>query len=227
MTRLRSLALAAGLLYLATHVTSVGAAIVYRLGTDGGDVGLVQLGIALEVALALACVGNGVVLLTVLRPYGPVGAAAFAGLRGVEAAIIGAGTLPMIALVQLQTGAIPASTDPALVPTLSWLHEASFLVGQGLVIAVNTLVVSWLLWRSRLVFPGIPLLGAVGGTLVLLSDLGQLFGVVEQSGSVAMILAVPVFAFELWFAGYMLFVGFRPDSPERMIEPARAAALAR
>ncbi|WES64692.1 DUF4386 domain-containing protein [Microbacter sp. GSS18] len=227
MPRLRSLALAAGLLYLVTHVTSVGAAIVYRLGADGGDVALVQLGIALEVALAIACVANGVVLLSVLRPYGPVGAAAFAGLRGLEAAIIGTGTLPMIVLVQLQTGAIPASVDPALEPALSWLHEASFLVGQGLVIAVNTLLVSWLLWRSRLVFPGIPLLGAIGGTLVLLSDLGQLFGIVGQSGGLAMILAVPVFGFELWFAGYMLFVGFRPESPERMIEPARDAAVSR
>lgn len=223
MTRLRSLALAAGLLYLVTHVTSVGAAIVYRLGIEGGG-GVIQVGVALEVTLALACVGNGIVLLAVLRPYAPVGAAAFAGLRGLEAAIIGAGTLPMIALVQLQTGAIAASTDPALEPTLEWLHEASFLVGQGLVIAVNTVILAVALWRSRLVFPGIPILGAIGGTLVVLSDLGQLFGVVEQSGSLAMVLAVPIFAFELWFAGYMLFVGFRPNAPERMVVSTEAAA---
>lgn len=226
MTRRRPLALAAGLLYLVTHLTSVGAAIAYRFGTNGGDAGLIHLGVALELTLALACVGNGVVLLEVLRPYGPVGAASFAGLRGLEAAIIGAGTLPMLALAQLQTGAIPTPTESELAPALEWMHEASFLVGQGLVIAVNTLVLSWMLWRSRLVFPGIAILGAVGGTLVLLSDLGQLFGVVEQSGSLAMILAIPIFAFELWFAGYMLFIGFRPDTTERMLGAAPHTANA-
>jgi hypothetical protein len=217
MPHTRTLALWAGSLYLVTHVTSVAAAFAYTAGIADTSVDLLRLGITLELALAIACVANGTVLLAALRPVGPAAAYTFAGLRTLEAAIIGAGILPMLALVFLLSGAIPGSDlpittspDGAFVASLAGMHAASFLVGQGLVIGVNTLVLSWLLWRSRAVVRGIPLLGAVGATLVLLSDVAQLFGVIEQSNVLVGLAAAPIFAFELWFAGYLLFVGFRP-----------------
>lgn len=218
MPRIRTLALWAGSLYLVTHVTSVAAAFAYAEGIAESSAGLLRTGITLELILAIACVANGTVLLAALRPSGPAAAYTFAGLRTLEGAIIGAGILPMLMLVFVLSGSIPGadvaiapSPDTSIVASLVGMHAASFLVGQGLVIGVNTLVLSWLLWRSRAVVRGIPVLGAVGASLVLVSDLAQLFGIIDQTNVLAGLAAAPIFAFELWFAGYLLFVGFRPS----------------
>lgn len=201
MNRVRIWSLVAGVLYLVTHVSSVAAAVVYR--TDGDHL---RLAIALEVVLALACAANGAVLAAAFWQHARAGAGTVAVLRTVEAATILAGTLPVLALAMMQdTGAVPDATRS----TLMAVHESAFLVGQGLVIAVNTLVIASILWRSRLVYRGIAVLGIVGGALVLVSDIGQLFGTIAEAGAVAAVLAAPVFAFETWFAWYLIVVGFR------------------
>ncbi len=220
MSRMRTYALLAGLLYYCTHITSVAAVVAFGssltdlgwLSGSGSDTA-VRVGILLEVLLALGCVGNGVVLFTALRCYGPALAGGFAALRILEGAVIVAGTLPLLAIVSMRgaTGTATSSFGESLVG----IHDGAFLAGQGLVISVNTLVIAELLRRSQVVPRGIALLGLVGGALVLLSNLAQLFGVIEQSGGVAMVCAVPVFAFEIWFATYLVFRGFRSAAEQQ------------
>ena len=216
MTTTRRYALSAGLLYYVTHVTSVVAVIAYGSVLSSGDLsgsnGRAALtGVVLELTLALACLGTGVLLLPILRPYGPVAAPAFAAMRTMEAAVIAAGTLPVVAAVWLATGYDDGAARPnsALLSTVGALHDAGFLVGQGMIISVNTVVLGWLLWRSGVVFRWIGMLGVVGGVLVLTGNLLQLFGAIPFGGSIAGVLAVPIFAFELWFASYLVFVGAR------------------
>lgn len=187
----------AGILYLVTHATSVLAVAAYGAGA-------LTLGVALELALALGCLGTGVLLLVLLRRHGPVRAMTFGALRGVEAAVIIAGALPMLALAWL--GAEGASSAEAL----TQLHSAAFLLGQGLVISVNTLVLGWLLLDARVVPRALAMLGLAGGAIVLASNLAQLFGVIPLNGTVAGICAMPIFAFELWFAVLLVSRGLRP-----------------
>ncbi len=193
----RLLARVAGVLYLVTHVTSVTAVAAYGAGA-------LTLGVALELALAIGCLGTGVVLFALLRKHGEVRAMTFAGMRGVEAAVIIAGALPMLALAWLgDAGASDAEM-------LTQLHAAAFLLGQGLVISVNTLVLAWLLLDARVVPRALAVLGLAGGALVLASNLAQLFGAIPMNGTVAGLCAVPIFAFELWFAGLLIVKGLRP-----------------
>ncbi|MFB9765179.1 DUF4386 domain-containing protein [Nocardioides kongjuensis] len=192
------------MLYLVTHVTSVLALVAYG---DGRDPVAVRAGIVLELGLALGCAGTGVLLAQVLSPFGPARAQAFAQLRAVEAAAIVAGTLPMA--VVADTG---RPTDDLIA-----LHAAAFLLGQGLVIGVNTLVLASLLWSSGFVGRRLAGLGLVGGCLVLASDLAQLFALIPARGAVAAGCAVPIFAFELWFALTLIAGRGRP---------ARASAAA-
>lgn len=189
----RLLAQAAGILYLVTHVTSVGAVVAYRSG-------LVVAGVTLEFVLAIGCVGTGTVLWTLLRQHGSTRAATFALLRGVEASVIIAGALPMLAAIHM---------DGEWLQAASAVHAAAFLLGQGLVISVNTIVLGWLLLGSRTVPRGLAVLGIVGGALVLVSNLAQLWGVIPVGGAMAGAAAAPVFGFELWFAIYLLTRGLR------------------
>lgn len=202
----RLLARVAGVLYLVTHVTSVTAVAAYSAGA-------LTLGVALELALAIGCLGTGVVLLALLRRHGEVRAMTFAGLRTVEAAVIIAGALPMLALAWL------GDAGTANAEALTQLHAAAFLLGQGLVISVNTLVLASLLLDARVVPRALALLGLAGGAIVLASNLAQLFGAIPLNGAVAGLCALPIFAFELWFAGLLIFKG-------RRLVPDREPALA-
>ena len=192
----RTYARTAGILYLVTHITSVTAVAAYAAGSHA-------VGVALELVLAAGCLGTGILLWLLLRAIGPARAAAFAGLRALEAAVIAAGTLPMLALLWV--------TEPApVVESLNALHTAAFLVGQGLVISVNTVILGWLLLGGRVVPRVLAVLGIVGGTLVLVSNLAQLFALIPQGGTIAALSAVPIFVFEIWFAIYLIAVGLQP-----------------
>lgn len=192
----RQHARAAGILYLVTHVTSVVAVVAYGAG-------LTPAGVTLEFALAIGCAGTGVLLWNLLRAFGPARATTFALLRAVEAAVILAGTLPMLAMMWTHT----TTGEPAALAAA--MHTASFLVGQGLVISVNTIVLGWLLWDSRAVPRALAALGVAGGILVLASNLCQLWTVIPLNGPVAGAAAIPVFAFEIWFAILLIARGLR------------------
>ncbi|MCS5497398.1 DUF4386 domain-containing protein [Cnuibacter physcomitrellae] len=209
----RQLARAAGILYLVTHVTSVAAVAAYGAG-------LIPAGVTLEFALAVGCAGTGVLLWHLLSADGRVRAATFALLRTVEASVIIAGTLPMLAMMWTPTMSGPLSAAATA------MHTASFLVGQGLVISVNTIVLGWLLWDSRVVPRPLAALGVGGGLVVLASNLCQLWGLIPLGGPAAGAAAIPVFAFELWLAIRLIARGLRTPN-EAADEAANAAELRR
>lgn len=220
MSPLRTRALIAGLLYFSTHLTSVAAVVVYggaltapqNLATSPGSTAVLW-GVALDAGLALGCVGTALALLPVLVRVAPSLGHAFLSLRAVEAAVIVAGAMPMLALVWLASGNSLAGAG--LVPdALVGLHQASFLLGQGLIISVNSIIIGYVVWRHRIVLPAIGLLGMAGGVVVLTSNLLQLFEVLPLNGTIAGLMAVPVFAFEIWFAGYLVVRGFGPQVAE-------------
>ncbi|WP_019134981.1 DUF4386 domain-containing protein [Cellulomonas massiliensis] len=208
--RSRAYARTAGILYLVTHVTSVAAVAAYAADA-------LAVGVALELVLAGGCLGTGILLWLLLRPFGPARAATFAGLRALEAAVVAAGTLPMLALLWTTASGPTAEA-------LTALHTAAFLVGQGLVISVNTVVLGWLLLDARVVPRALAALGIVGGALVLASNSAQLFGLIPQGGTVAGLCAVPVFAFEIWFAIRLVAVGLRPRTATPALRETAVAA---
>jgi len=208
----RAYARTAGILYLITHVTSVAAAAAYAADA-------LAVGVALELILAAGCLGTGILLWLLLGSMGPARAATFAGLRALEAAVIAAGTLPMLALFLMIAPAPVAESFVAL-------HTAAFLVGQGLVISVNTVVLGWLLLDARVVPRALAVLGIAGGTLVLGSNSAQLVDLIPQGGIIAGLCAVPIFAFEIWFAIHLIAVGLRPRSAIRALPEARSQASA-
>jgi hypothetical protein len=91
------------------------------------------------------------------------------------------------------------------------MHTAAFLLGQGLVISVNTVILGWLLWDARAVPRALAALGIAGGVIVLVSNGLQLAGAIPLNGVAAGVAAVPVFAFEIWFAVWLIAVGVRSE----------------
>jgi hypothetical protein len=222
---MRRTAIAAGVLYLITHVASVAALVLYApvLGHadyvtgPGRDNQILAAGL-LEVIVALAVAGTAIALYPTVRRHSPGGALGYAGLRTLEAATILAGVVTVLGVVTLrQQYAGPNAADPAALSVagqaLMAAHNWSFLIGQGLVVGVDTVVLAYVLYRFRLVPRAIPILGLVGGPLVFASNLGVMFGVYAQRSAITAAAAVPVFAWEVSLAIYLIARGLNSDLP--------------
>ena len=224
----RTTAVVAGVFYLITHVTSVIGALLYAsvlsdpdyiLGA-GGEGGLLFAAL-LELLLALSVVGTAVTLFPVVRRQNEGFAIGYVALRTLEAATILTGAVTLVAIATLRTSLGGASTADAasltaIGHTLVAFNSASFLIGQGLVVGVNTVLLAYLMFRSHLVPRYIGVLGLIGGPLVFFSNLGLMFGLYDQVSPIAGIAVIPVFAWEISLALTMIIVGFKPAALARL-----------
>ena len=94
------------------------------------------------------------------------------------------------------------------------LHNWTFLFGPKLALGVNTVLLAFLMFRSQLVPRAIAILGLVGGSLVFLSGTAVLFGAYPDLSTIGVAAAMPVLAWELSLAVYMIIKGFRTVTPD-------------
>ena len=213
MTSLRKTALIAGATYLLTFV-SIPTLALYRAVRDDpyyivgpGPDTPVLLGGFLEIVVALACIGTAVVLYPVVKRQNQGAAMGFVGARILEAATIFTGVATLLSVVTLRqagAGADAVATGQALVALNHWVT----LLGQGLLPAVNALLLGSLLYRSRLVPRIIPLVGLIGAPLLVASGIATLFGLKEQVSGLSAIAVLPIALWEFSLGVYLVVKGF-------------------
>lgn len=212
----RRTAVTAGSLFLLTEVAAIAGAVLYRPLLGAADGRLVQgadtkalLGVVCEVVLVVAVAGTGAALFPVLRRHGEGLALGYAFGRLLEAAVIALGIVAVLALVTLRrdTGAADGA-DVALVA----VHDWTFLLGPNIALGLNTVLLAFLAYRARLVPRFIAVLGLVGGPLICASAVAVMFGAYEQLSVAGSAAALPVFAWELGLAGWLLVKGFGPGA---------------
>ena len=69
----------------------------------------------------------------------------------------------------------------------------------------------------------IPLMGLIGGPLLISSAIGQVIGINEQYSAWSAIAVLPIFLWELFLGLWLVFKGFRKDAP-LMLEAAAEEA---
>jgi hypothetical protein len=176
----------------------------------------VLVGAILEIILAMANIGTAVTLFPVVKRQNEGVALGYVGLRTLEAGIIAVGVVPLLTIVTLRQNLTGTADAVAIGRTLVGFHNWTFLIGPGLVLGINTVLLAYVLYRSGLVARFIPVLGLVGGPLVFASSAATLFGVYQQVSVWAGIAAVPVFAWEICLALYLIIKGFRPAALARL-----------
>ena len=210
MTDTNRLARTAGALYLLTFATSIPALALktpFLVGATADPTAL-RWAVVLELVLAVACVGTAVALLPILRRRSETLAVGFVASRTLEAAIIVTGVLAMLAIVSV--GATEGS------PALSALHDWAFLLGPGILPAVNAMLLAPALLLAGLVPRVIPIVGLIGAPLLLASAGATLFGVVDQVSTVAGLAAAPIALWEFTLGVWLLVRGVR--EPQRQVE---------
>ena len=216
MTSLRKTALAAGVLYILSFV-SIPTLFLYKsvrgpnyiLG-PGPDTAVIFGGV-LEVIVALAGIGTAVALYPVVKRQNEGIALGFVGARTLEGGTILVGVACLLSVVNLrQAGAGPdaVATSQALVA----FYGSIFLLGQSLIPAVNGVLIGSLLYRSRLVPRGLPLLGFLGAFLLVVAFGISIAHPGREVSALAALLALPIAVWEFSLGVYLTVKGFKPSS---------------
>ena len=222
MDSARKTALVAGIFYLITFI-SIPTLFLYGpvknhrdwILSSGGH-SAVLVGCFLEVIVALAGIGTAVTLYPVLKRQNEGAALGFVTARVLEGSMIFAGVASLLSLVTLRQhlGGAAGVNTAALVTTGAShvaVYNATFLLGQSTMPAINALLLGTLLYRSRLVPRALPVLGLIGAPLLLAADIATLFGGIGQYSSLAALAALPVAAWELSLGIWLVVKGFNPS----------------
>jgi len=204
MITARQTAIAAGVFFLITHVTSITARFVLFDGTVADPTSaapaMILIGALLDAVLAIAVVGTAIAVYPVVRRASEGFALGYVALRTLEASVILTGVVMMLGVVSVN--------DSSLRGALVAIYDLTFIVGPGLVCGVNTVVLAAVLYRSRLVPRFIPMLGLIGGPLVIAINVAKLFAGGDLPSWLG-VTVVPIFAWELCLAVYLIARGFR------------------
>jgi len=233
MSPMRKAALIAGVAYLATFVFSIPVKLwlwADVLNTSdfvlgGGSAAGVRIGAVFEILTALGGIVSAVALYSVAKRYSQRAALGFVTTRLLEAAMIFVGVLSILSVYALRqdvTGTAGADNGALLTTghALVSMHDWTFLIGPGLMPALNALLIGSVMYRSGLLPRWIPTLGLIGAPLLIISSTATLFGAWDQLSGPAAVLAFPIAIWELSFGLYMTFKGFRATAvPESAFAP--------
>jgi len=235
MDPMRKVALAAGIAYLVTFAASLPqlklfAAVIADptgyIGNPGSNTAL-QWGSVLEILTAASGVATAIILYPVTRRVSRTAAIGFVTSRVVEAALILVGVVSILSVVTLQhhfAGATGAQAQAVGVTgeSLVAMRQWTFLLGPGVMAGVNDLFLGYLLYKSGLVGRVIPIIGLVGGPLILVSDLATILGVWGQTSGFGFLFGLPVAVFEMSVGIYLTVKGFRPAAVAALAGPCTA-----
>jgi len=213
----RKIALTAGIFYLLTFVSIPTLSLYnsvhdpnYILGS-GPDTN-VFIGVILELIVALTGIGSAVALYPLLKKQSGSVALGLVGARVLEAGTIFAGTAFLLSIVTLRQSGVGIDaliTGRALVT----LYDRIFSVGQGLIPAVDDLLLGYLLYKSRLVPRTLSIIGLVGVPILVIGFISVLLGLIGRFDPLAVLTAVPVALFEFSLGIWLVAKGFNPSAP--------------
>ncbi|MBO7746226.1 DUF4386 domain-containing protein [Paenibacillus sp. MWE-103] len=214
-----------GICFILAAVASVIGLVLYDPILNGSDyltngashANQVILGALMELILVASAVGTAVFMFPYLRRYNESLALGHVCFRFMEAAIITVGVVSVLSLLTLSKayvagGAADAASYQASGTLLKAVHDWTFLLGPNFMLGLNTMLYSYIFWRSRLVPRFIPALGLTGAALVFLAALLEMFGVIPQLSVWGGLLCLPVAANEMALAVWLLAKGFNPHA---------------
>jgi Ca2+/Na+ antiporter len=122
------------------------------------------LGAFFEVIVAIAVIGTAVTLFPIVKKQNESIALGYVAGRITESMIIIVGIISLVSVVTLRQGFAGATSAnaPSYVAVgkaFVAIHNWTFLFGPSLAIGVNTLLLAYLMFKSRLVPRIIPVLG--------------------------------------------------------------------
>jgi len=168
----------------------------------------------LELILAVSVVGIAVILFPIHKKQNEALALGYVGLRILEGVIIIAGAISALLLLRLSQEYAAGTPDASYLQTLGTLllaeRDWTFLLGPVIVFSLNSLILNYLLYQSRLVPRFISVWGLIGATMLLASGLLGMFDIYSIESTV--ILAAPIGVNEMVLAVWLIVRGFNSSA---------------
>jgi hypothetical protein len=210
-----------GVLFILAFVTAITGLNLYDPILKGPDylikgsehANQVILGTLMELILVVSVIGTATTMFPFLRKYNETIALWHVCFRFLEAVIITVGVISVLSLLTLSREFVAAGTQDtasfqASGTVLKAIHDWTFMLGPLFMLGINTMMYSYIFYKSKLVPRFIPILGMTGATLVFISALLVMFGLIQQVSVWGAILALPVAANEMILAVWLIVKGF-------------------
>ena len=217
----RDIAISVGILFILAAVTAIIGFVLYQPILNDteyiikGSANETQViwGAFNELILAFSVIGISVLMFPVINKENEILAVGYVCFRLLEAILIIIGIIGLLSITTLSqefgTAVTPnVSSYITAGKLLVTLHNWTFLLGPNLALGPSTLMMSYFLYDSKLVPRVISILGLAGGFLILVCALLVMFGVFLQVSEWGAILAIPVFAYEMSLAVFLIVKGF-------------------
>ncbi|MBT2603701.1 DUF4386 domain-containing protein [Bacillus sp. ISL-53] len=214
-----------GVLFILAAVTAIIGLILYKPILNGPDylingsehANQVTLGALMELILVASAIGTATTMFPILRRYNETIALWHVCFRFLEAIVITIGVISVLSLLTLSREFVAAgSPDTASFQTsgivLKAIHDWTFMLGPLFMLGINTMMYSYIFYKTKLVPRFIPILGMTGATLVFICALLVMFGVIQQISVWGAILALPVAANEMILAVWLIVKGFNESA---------------
>ncbi len=177
----------------------------------------VIVGALMELILACTAIGTAIGLFPVLRPYGERIALGHLFFRFLEAVVITVGIVAVLSLLTLSKNFVvapapEASAYPVAGILLLSVYKWTSMLGPLLFLGINTLMYSYLLYKSKLVPRPLAVLGLTGATLVFAYALLVLLGAAVQGAAPLVVLALPIAVYEMILAVWLIVKGFNSSA---------------
>ncbi len=173
-----------GVLFILAAVTAVIGLNLYNPILKGPDylikgsehANQVITGALMELILVVSAVGTATTMFPFLRKYNETIALWHVCFRFLEAIIITVGVISVLSLLTLSreyaaAGAPDIASFQASGILLKAVHDWTFLLGPNFMLGINTMMYSYIFFKSKLVPRFIPILGMTGATLVFICSL--------------------------------------------------------
>ncbi|AIQ71714.1 DUF4386 domain-containing protein [Paenibacillus graminis] len=211
----------AGVLFIIAAITAILGVFLYKPILNDSDyliqgsahANQVVLGALMELILVVSAVGTATVMFPFLKKYNRTIAIWHVCFRLLEAIVITVGVISVLSLLALSqdyvaAGAPDIASYQVSGTLLKAVHDYTFLLGPNFFLGINTMMYSYIFYKSKLVPRFIPILGLTGSALIFLAALLEMFGVIDQVSAWGAIFALPIFANEMTLAVWLITKGF-------------------
>jgi hypothetical protein len=176
---------------------------------------LLIVGVLLELVNAIAVIGIGVLMFTVLKRHNETMATGYLSLRIVEAVFCSVIVISPLELIRLSQEYLKAGADAGYFQMAATLSIAGRASVSGLLIPVffslGALLLYSSLYKSQLLPRFISVWGFVAVVLILTLNLVSAFGL-EIGMGVSMIFALPIILNEIFMGIWLIAKGFNPSA---------------
>jgi hypothetical protein len=214
-----------GVLFILAAVSAVAGVLLYDPFLTSSDYlakgseyyNQVVLGAVMELILVISAVGTATIMFPLLRKYNETIALWHVCFRFLEAVVITIGIISVLALLTLSKeyvagGAANIASYQASGTTLKAIHDWTFSLGPNFMLGINTMMYSYIFYKSKMVPRFIPILGMTGATLVFICAFLVMFDVIDQVSLWGGLLALPVAANEMILAVWLIAKGFNESA---------------